>query len=74
MKLAKLSLAAIVAAGALTSVASASSLEEAIKGVSINGYVRYRHNSTTEEVDAIKVVAGFTVPVTDGVKVVYTVK
>ena len=45
MKLVKLSLAAIVAAGALTSVASAASLEEAIKNVDVSGYARYRYDS-----------------------------
>ncbi|WP_086289282.1 major outer membrane protein [Campylobacter devanensis] len=45
MKLFKLSLAAIVAAGALTSVASAASLEEAIKNVDVSGYARYRFDS-----------------------------
>ncbi|MCR8689561.1 MULTISPECIES: porin [Campylobacter] len=45
MKLVKLSLAAIVAAGALTSVASAASLEEAIKNVDVTGYARYRFDS-----------------------------
>ena len=35
MKLVKLSLAAIVAAGTLTSVASATTLEEAIKNVEV---------------------------------------
>ena len=48
MKLVKLSLAAIVAAGALTSVASAASLEEAIKNVDVTGYARYRYDSTNE--------------------------
>jgi hypothetical protein len=42
MKLAKLSLAAIVAAGAMTTFASAAPLEEAIKGVEVSGMVRYR--------------------------------
>ena len=42
MKLVKLSLATIVAAGALSSVASAASLEEAIKNVDVSGYARYR--------------------------------
>ncbi|WP_086304730.1 porin [Campylobacter devanensis] len=46
MKLFKLSLAAIVAAGALSSVASAASLEEAIKNVDVSGYARYRFDST----------------------------
>ena len=45
MRLSKLSLAAIVAAGALTSVASAASLEEAIKNVDVTGYARYRFDS-----------------------------
>ncbi|MDL0094955.1 major outer membrane protein [Campylobacter vicugnae] len=45
MKLTKLSLAAIIAAGALTSVASAASLEEAIKNVEVTGYARYRFDS-----------------------------
>ena len=45
MKLVKLSLAAIVAAGALSSVASAASLEEAIKNVDVTGYARYRYDS-----------------------------
>ena len=54
MKLVKLSLAAIVAAGALSSVASAASLEEAIKNVDVSGYARYRYdakntNTSTEE-------------------------
>jgi hypothetical protein len=42
MKLAKLSLAAIMAAGALTTV-SATPLEEAIKGVEVSGWMRYRY-------------------------------
>lgn len=55
MKLVKLSLAAIVAAGALSSVASAASLEEAIKNVDVSGYARYRfdsrNNTTTRTQD-----------------------
>ena len=54
MKLVKLSLAAIVAAGALTSVASAASLEEAIKNVDVTGYARYRFDSTAEKEDGLK--------------------
>ena len=46
MKLVKLSLASIIAAGALASVASAASLEEAIKNVDVTGYARYRYDST----------------------------
>ncbi|WP_086233982.1 major outer membrane protein [Campylobacter devanensis] len=45
MKLVKLSLAAIVAAGALTSVANATLLKEAIKNVDVSGYARYRFDS-----------------------------
>ena len=50
MKLAKLSLAAIVAAGAMTTFASAASLEEAIKGVQVSGMMRYRwgHNNKSK--------------------------
>jgi hypothetical protein len=42
MKLTKLSLAAIVAVGALGSFSSATPLEEAIKGVEVSGIARYR--------------------------------
>ncbi|MDR0467928.1 MAG: major outer membrane protein, partial [Campylobacteraceae bacterium] len=42
MKLVKLSLAAVVAAGAMTTFASATSLEEAIKGVDVSGMARVR--------------------------------
>ena len=45
MKLVKLSLATIIAVGALTSVANATSLEEAIKNVEVTGYARYRFDS-----------------------------
>ncbi|MDL0094957.1 major outer membrane protein [Campylobacter vicugnae] len=45
MKLVKLSLATIIAAGALASVASATTLEEAIKNVEVTGYARYRFDS-----------------------------
>jgi len=45
-KFAKMSLVAAVAVAGLSSYSSASSLEEAIKGVEINGYVRYRLTST----------------------------
>ncbi|CUU75815.1 major outer membrane protein [Campylobacter hyointestinalis subsp. hyointestinalis] len=47
MKLVKMSLAAIVAAGALSSVASATPLEEAIKNVDVSGFARYRYDNTT---------------------------
>lgn len=70
MKLVKLSLAAMIAAGALTSVASASSLEEAIKGVELNGYVRYRYTDMTPGDDAheYKGVFKVNVPVNDAMK------
>ena len=45
MRLIKLSLAAIVAVGALANLASATSLEEAIKNVEVTGYARYRFDS-----------------------------
>lgn len=75
MKLAKLSLAAIVAAGALTTV-SAQPLEEAIKGVEFSGMLRYRNNQV--KVDSDKTVnqndwdflGKFTAPVTSDIKAV----
>ncbi len=54
MKLVKLSLATIVAAGALTSVASAASLEEAIKNVEVTGYARYRFDSQNAKLASFK--------------------
>ncbi|TWO23121.1 major outer membrane protein [Campylobacter hyointestinalis] len=45
MKLVKMSLAAVVAAGALSSVASATPLEEAIKNVDVSGFARYRYDN-----------------------------
>ncbi|WP_299042256.1 porin [uncultured Campylobacter sp.] len=60
MKLVKLSLAAIVAAGALTSVASATSLEEAIKNVDVTGYARYRFDSKDNNNDGTKNAHRFT--------------
>ncbi|WP_096027549.1 major outer membrane protein [Campylobacter lanienae] len=58
MKLVKLSLAAIVAAGALSSVASAASLEEAIKNVDVSGYARYRFDSKKTTTTTTNVVTG----------------
>lgn len=49
MKLFKMSLAAVVALGALSSVASATPLEEAIKDVDVSGFGRYRYDSTNTE-------------------------
>ena len=54
MKLVKLSLAAIVAAGALTNLASATSLEEAIKNVDVTGYARYRFDSQNAKLGSFK--------------------
>lgn len=45
MKLAKISLATVVALGAFSSVASATPLEEAIKNVDLSGFARYRYDS-----------------------------
>ena len=47
MKIAKISLAALVALGAFSTVASATPLEEAIKNVDLSGYARYRYNNVT---------------------------
>ncbi|WP_096019619.1 major outer membrane protein [Campylobacter lanienae] len=63
MKLVKLSLAAIVAAGALSSVASAASLEEAIKNVDVSGYARYRFDSKNTTTDDTKNYHRFTTDV-----------
>ncbi|WP_169973164.1 major outer membrane protein [Campylobacter sp. RM16191] len=45
MKLTKISLAALVALGAFSSVASATPLEDAIKNVDLSGYARYRYTN-----------------------------
>ncbi|WP_169763482.1 major outer membrane protein [Campylobacter mucosalis] len=49
MKLTKVSLAALVALGAFSSVASATPLEEAIKNVDVTGFARYRYDSKSKE-------------------------
>ncbi len=49
MKLTKISLAALVALGAFSSVASATPLEEAIKNVDLSGFARYRYTNTHEK-------------------------
>ena len=54
MKLTKLSLAAIIAAGALANLASAASLEEAIKNVEVTGYARYRFDSQNAKLGSFK--------------------
>jgi len=45
MKLTKISLAALVALGAFSSVASATPLEEAIKNIDLSGFARYRYTN-----------------------------
>ena len=75
MKLAKLSLAAIVAAGALTTV-SAQPLEEAIKGVQFSGFLQYTlndveaENNTRTSTNDYDFLAKFTAPVADNLKAV----
>ena len=54
MKLTKLSLATIIAAGALANLASAASLEEAIKNVEVTGYARYRFDSQNAKLGSFK--------------------
>ncbi|WP_172201241.1 major outer membrane protein [Campylobacter sp. RM16188] len=54
MKLAKISLATLVALGAFSSVASATPLEEAIKNVDLSGFARYRY-TTTKTTDPLSV-------------------
>jgi hypothetical protein len=71
MKLTKLSLAAIVAVGALGSFASATPLEEAIKGVDVSGFARLRYTTaddgnTTGEAIRISGELNAVVPITDG--------
>ena len=86
MKLAKLSLAAVVAAGAMTTFASAAPLEETIKGVDLTGLIRYRvdlhdngknpntANGGDTERHRFSGVFTFTAPVADAVKSVVTLK
>ncbi|WP_169940194.1 MULTISPECIES: major outer membrane protein [unclassified Campylobacter] len=54
MKLAKISLATLVALGAFSSVASATPLEEAIKNVDLSGYARYRYTNDLTDVKGVK--------------------
>ncbi len=71
-KFAKMSLAAAIAVGGLTSTASAVDLEQAIKGVDISGQVRYRmedsnfNNDKTEDQD-VNIDVTIKVPVNDNV-------
>ncbi len=69
MKLAKLSLAAIMAVGAL-STANAANLEDAIKGVNLSGYGYYRfHDASGEEAySKIELRAQLTAPVQENVQ------
>jgi hypothetical protein len=71
MKLTKLSLAAIVAVGALGSFASATPLEEAIKGVDVGGFARLRYaniddGDATSEGIRVSGELNIVVPVADG--------
>ncbi len=81
MKLAKLSLAAILAAGAF-SVANATSLEDAIKGVDLSGMVRLRfynndYDKKSNDADYNRwrgsSIFKFTIPVSDTIKAHYDV-
>jgi len=86
MKLAKLSLAAVVAVTAMTTFASAASLEEAIKGVDLTGFMRYRFYSEDgfrDSTDSANNLGDrhrfsapfiFTMPVADGFKAGMTVR
>jgi len=80
MRLAKLSLAAIVAAGAMTTFASAAPLEEAIKGVDLTGLMRYRvdmhdyDDSSSTDQHRFSGVFTFTAPIADNVKSVLTLR
>ena len=59
MKLTKVSLAALVALGAFSSVASATPLEEAIKNVDLSGFARYRYtNDSTKTSSSQNTVKG----------------
>jgi hypothetical protein len=80
MKLAKLSLAAIVAVGAMTTFASATPLEEAIKGVDLKGSMRYRVDNNNYELNGkasednhrFSGSFTFTIPVAESVKSILT--
>jgi hypothetical protein len=75
-KFAKLSLVAAVAVAGLSTSASAVALEEAIKGVDVSGYVRYRMTNTNDNVagtnddttNEYKIFTNVKVPVNDSVK------
>ncbi|TLD83760.1 major outer membrane protein, partial [Helicobacter sp. MIT 05-5294] len=77
MKFLKLSLAASVALGALSTASFAQPLEDAIKGIDVSGYLRYRfnsdyydngnNNSNHKDTHRWKAVADFKAPVADNV-------
>ncbi|EES89890.1 major outer membrane protein [Helicobacter canadensis] len=73
MKFIKLSLAASVALGALSTASFAQPLEEAIKGIDVSGYLRYRYNddryndSTGNAAHQWRAVADFKTPVVNNV-------
>jgi len=71
MKLAKLSLAAIMTVGAM-SAANATSLEEAIKGVDLSGYAHYRFHdaSGSEAWNEIELRAQLKAPVQENIQFV----
>jgi hypothetical protein len=82
-KMIKLSLAAAVAVAGFTTTASAGDLTEMIKGVKVNGYVRYQNTNLHKDsgaagtnTDAYKIVINSKIPVNDnvvaGVKLVNT--
>jgi hypothetical protein len=80
MKLSKLSLAAIVALGALTTTASATPLEEAIKGVDLSGFIRYRFyeedgaRDGSDDRNRFSAPFSFTIPVADKLSAGFTVR
>ena len=73
MKFLKLSLAASVALGALSTASFAQPLEEAIKGIDVSGYLRYRYtddrydNSTGSAAHQWRAVADFKTPVVNNI-------
>lgn len=80
MKILKLSLVASLALGALSTASFAQPLEEAIKGIDVSGYLRYRYNDdrydNQKNVEGVKggnathrwkAVADFRTPVVDNV-------
>jgi hypothetical protein len=75
-KFAKLSLVAAVAVAGLSTSASAVALEEAIKGVDVSGYVRYRMTNTNDNnatsndntTNEYKIWLNTKIPVNDSVK------